>query len=633
MFDAIRKRQRLMMLVLLILIFPAFVFWGISGYDGMIGREPPLATVAGQPITQREFDEAQRQQVDRLRQMLGGAVDTKLFDTPEARTELLEGLIAQRAIANESIARRVHVGDAQLRDAILAIPGLKRDDGSFDGERYKALLAQQNMTVAGFEAQLRGDLALQALPESVQATSIVPRAVLDRIAAMQEERREVRDLRFAPETYAPRVNPTDEQIAAYYEANAAVFETPETARIEYVVLDREALAQSIQVGSEDLRAYYEQNRARFGTPEERRASHILVKAGPDAKAKAEALLGQLKADPSRFEALARSASDDPGSAGQGGDLGFFGRGMMVKPFADAVFSMKEGELRGPIETEFGQHIIRVTGVRPANEKPFEAVRAEVERDVRTQQAAQRFAEAAESFTNTVYEQPDSLKPAADKYALQIRTADSVGRMPAPDAAQGSALASARLLAAVFSDEALRNKRNTEAIEIAPGRLASARIVEHRPAKRKPLAEVRDTVRERVVRQEAAKLAKQAGEARLAELKAGKGDASDFAPVRRVARGDPAGLAQPALDAAFRLPGDTVPAYAGVDLGPQGYAIVQLSKVEPPSDAQIAQRRAALEGQLGRLLSQQEVIDYVDALKARSRVERNTDRLVRSADPR
>jgi peptidyl-prolyl cis-trans isomerase D len=306
---------------------------------------------------------------------------------------------------------------------------------------------------------------------------------------------------------------------------------------------------------------------------------------------------------------------------------------MVKPFADAVFSMKDGELTGPIETEFGQHIIRVTGIRPGSEKPFEAVRAEVEREVRAQQAGRRFAEAAESFTNTVYEQPDSLKPAADKHGLQIRTADAVGRTPAPDAPQGTPTASARLLAAVFADDALRNKRNTEAIEIAPGRLASARIVEHRPAQRKPLADVRDTVRERVVRQESAKLAKQAGEARLAELKAGKGDASDFAAAKRIARGDPAGLAQPALDAAFRLPGDVVPAYAGVDLGAQGYAIVLLAKVEPPSDAQVAQRRAALESQLGRLLAQQEVIDTIDALKARSKVVRNAERLQRAPDPR
>jgi peptidyl-prolyl cis-trans isomerase D len=633
MFDLFRKRQRLMMLVLLVLVFPAFVFWGISGYDGMIGREPPLATVGGQPITQREFDDAQRQQLERLRQMLGGGADPKLFDTPEARTELLDGLIAQRAVALESVARRVHVSDAQLREAILSLPGLKRDDGSFDADRYKALLGQQNLSAAGFEAQLRGDLALQALPESVQATAIVPRAVLDRIATMQEERREVRELRFSAESFAARVTPTDEQIASYYETNASAFETAESARIEYVVLDREALAARIQVGSEDLRSYYDQNRTRFGTPEERRASHILTKAGPQAKANAEALFDKLKTDPGRFEALARSSSDDPGSAGQGGDLGFFGRGMMVKPFADAVFSMKEGELRGPIETEFGQHIIRLTGIRPATEKPFEAVRAEIEREVRVQLAARQFAEAAESFTNTVYEQPDSLKPAADKYGLPILSADSVGRAPAPDAAPGSPLASARLLAAVFGEDALRNKRNTEATEIAPGRLAAARVVEYRPAQRKPLAEVRDTVRERVVRQESAKLAKQAGEARLAELKGGKVDESGFAPARRISRGDPAGLAPAVLEAAFRLASDTVPAYTGIDLGAQGYAVVLLAKVEPPTEAQIAQRRAALESQLGRLLSQQEVVDYVDALKARSQVTRNVGRLVRTSDSR
>jgi len=633
MFDSIRKRQRLLMLILLLLIMPAFVFWGISGYDGMLSRERSVGSVDGQPISRQEFDAAQRQQVERLRQMLGDAVDTRLFDTPDARREVLEGLIAQRVVANQSQQRRVAVTDAQLRAAILAIPGLTREDGSFDDARYRALLSQQNMTPAGFEARLRVDLALQSLPESIQVSAMVPKAVLEQIAVMLEERREVRELRFAPADFATKVNPTDDQLKAYYAANAQAFETPESARIEYVVLDREAVAATISVGGDDLKAYYEQNRARFGTAEERRASHILIKAAPDAKAKAEQLLEKLKADPSQFEALAKSASDDPGSAAQGGDLGFFGKDMMVKPFADAVFSMKENEIRGPVESEFGQHIIRLTSIKPGTEKPFESVRAEVERDVRMQQAGQKYAEAAEAFTNMVYEQSDSLKAAADKFQLTIQTADSVVRQPAPDAAPGSPLASARLLSAVFSDEAIRNKRNTEALEVAPGRLASARVVEHRPTQRKPLDEVRDTVRQRVIEMEAARLAKEAGEARLATLKAGQGDLAGFSAPRVVTRGESAGLVQPALDVIFQLPAQPLPAFGGVDLGLQGFAVVQMVSLTPATTEQIAQRRAALEPQIVRSMAQQDVVDYLDALKARSKVVRNLDRLADPGEPR
>jgi peptidyl-prolyl cis-trans isomerase D len=626
MFDSIRRHQRLLQFILLILILPAFVFFGISGYDGMLSQDRSVASVAGQPISQQAFDAAQRQQIDRMRQMLGDGIDAKMFDTPEARAEVLEGLISQSVIAGEAGARRIAVTDARVRETILGIPGLRKEDGSFDDARYKALLSAQNLTAPGFEAQLRSDLAMQALPDAVQASAMLPRAVRERIVALQEERREIRELRFPASDHAGKVVPTDDQIAAYYERNGERFETPETAKVEVVVLTRDALAARVVVSPDDLRTYYEQNKARYGTPEERRASHILVKVGPDAKAKAEALLAQLKADPSKFEAIARSSSDDPGSAGQGGDLGFFARGSMVKPFADAAFEMKEGELRGPVETEFGQHIILLTGVKAAAERPFEAVSAELEREIRGQQAAQKYAEAAEQFTNLVYEQSDSLKPAAEKFGLEIRTADSVRRQPAPDAPRGSALANPRLLAALFGDEVLRNKRNTEAIEIGPGQLASARVVEYRPAQRRPLADVRDEVRARVVAEESARLARAAGEAKLAELKSGKGDASAFAPAKTVSRMEPGELPQPALEAVFRLPSDALPAYSGIDLGPQGYAVVQLVGVAAPPAAEVAQREASYAEQLERVAAQQDVVSYVDALKARTKIVRHPERI-------
>ena len=632
MFDAIRKHQRVLQFVLLILILPAFVFFGISGYDGMLSRDRGLASVAGQDILQQEFDAAQRQQIDQVRQMLGDSVDTRLFDTPEARKEILEGLISQRTVAAEAASRQIAVTDERVRQTILSIPGLRREDGTFDDARYKALLSSQNLSAPAFEARVRSDLALQALPESVQSSAFVPRTVRERFAALQGERREVRELRFAVADYAGKVEPTDAQLAAYYEANGRAFETPESARIEYVVLDREALAAQVAVSPDDLKTYYEQNKARYATPEERRASHILVKAGPDARSKAEALLAQIKADPSKFETLAKSNSDDPGSAPQGGDLGFFVRSAMVKPFADAAFEMKEGEVRGLVETEFGQHIIRLTGIRPGGERPFDAVRAELEREVKAQQAGQKYAEAAESFTNTVYEQSDSLKPAADKWKLQIRTAENVRRQPAPDAQRGSPLASGRLLAAIFSDEALRNKRNTEAVEVAPGRLAAARIVEYRAPQRRPLAEVRDEVRQRVIAEEAAKLAKQAGEAKLAELKAGKGDAAGLSAPKSVSRSDPGGLPQPALEAVFRLPGDAVPGWAGVDLGGQGYLIVQLSKTTMPPADELAKLQAASDAQLGQALGQQDMMTWVDALKARTKIVRHPERLGGRTDP-
>jgi len=632
MFDSIRKHQRILQFILLVLILPAFVFFGISGYDGMLSGDRGVAKVGDREIFQPEFDAAQRQQIDQLRQMLGDGVDTKLFDTPEARAEILEGLIAQKAIAAQASARNVIVTDERVRQTILGIPGLKREDGGFDDSRYKALVASRGLTPAGFEAMVRGDLQVQTLPDAVTASAFMPKTVRERLVALQEERREVREQRFAAADFAARVQPTDAQLAAYHEANGRTFETPESAKVEVVVLTRDALASQISVSPEDLKTYYEQNKARYGTPEERRASHILVKAGPDAKAKAEQLLAQLKADPGKFAALAKSASDDPGSAAQGGDLGFFARASMVKPFADAAFEMKQGEIRGPVESEFGQHVILLTGIKPGAEKTFEQVRGELEREVRLQQAGTKFAEAAQAFTDMVYEQSESLKPVADKWKLEIVTVDKVGRTPSPDAPRGSPLASARLLSALFGDEVLRNKRNTEAIEIAPGQLAAARIVEHRASQRRPLEAVKDEVRKLVIAEEAGKLARAAGEARLAELKAGKGaDATGFSPARAVSRNAPGGLAQPALEAVFRLAADPLPAFAGVDLGSEGYTVVQVVKTLAPSPEELAQKLGAYASQIDRVASQQDVATYVDAVKSRTTIVRHPERIGAKAD--
>jgi peptidyl-prolyl cis-trans isomerase D len=636
MFDTIRKHQRLLLFFLVILILPAFVFFGISGYDRM-GGDRAVASVDGNSISEQEFAQAQRRQVDELRRVLGDAVDPAMFDTPSARAEILEGLIARRVLSVHAGKARIAVTDERLRDAILEIPGLRREDGSFDEARYRALLSAQNLTPLGFEALLRSDLIIESMPEAIGASGIFPSQVRDRLIAMQQERRELRELRFAPADHVASIKPTAEQLRQFHDEQARLFETPETVRIEYVVLGRDALAQQVNVSPDELKAYYEQNRERFGTQEERRASHILLQPGPDAKAVAEKLVTQLQAAPGRFAAVAKERSADPGSAAQGGDLGFFDRGSMVKPFADAAFEMKKGEIRGPVQSEFGLHIIQLTDVRPAQVKTFEQVRPQIEADIRTQQAGSRFAEAAEGFTNTVYEQSDTLKPAAEKFGLAVRTAVIEGRRPPRGAEAGSPLASPRLLSAIFSDDVLRNKRNTDAVEIAPGVLASARVVEYAPPQRRPFEEVEEAVRQRFVAAEAIKLARAAGEERLKQLQAkdAPGDAArGFGPVRTVQRGAPGELPPQAIEAVFRLPPDGLPRHAGVDLGEQGYGIYQLVKVTPPSKEEIAQRSEAIGQQLAQAIAQQEVASFLESLKQRTKIVRNPERLARDGgEPR
>ena len=539
MFESVRTHRRWMMLFMLVLIFPSFVFFGIQGYNSFIGSENALAKVDGSPITQQEFDQAQRDRIERLRQSFGSDFDPKLLETQEARASILDGIVMNRALASEANKANIIVTTDRLREVLATVPAFQ-EDGKFSYDKYKAYVASQGLTEPIFEQRVREDLRKQALVQAVVESAIVPKTVADRLDTMLREQREVRDLRFTAEQFLPKVKVTDEQVAAFYEQNRTLFETPESAKVEFLVLSPEALSGTGAVPEADARAYYEQNKARYGTDEQRRASHILITPeGGDkaaAKKKAEQLLAQVKGKPGDFEKLARENSKDPGSAAQGGDLGFFGRAMMVKPFEEAAFRLKPGEISDVVESDFGFHIIKVTEVKAADVKPFEQVKADIERDLKTQQAQKEFAKAADQFTNLVYEQADSLQPAADALKLKVQQVDALtrrGLAPAHQRARGRRALRGRV--AQVEAQHAGDRGGDQHAGRGPHRRAQAGGGP--PAGR---GEGRRCA-ELVERREAVRLAKEAGEARLAELRKQPSDAG-FAPARTVSRQQPAGPA-------------------------------------------------------------------------------------------
>src|SRR5512139_91823 len=606
MFESVRTHRRWMMLFMLVLIFPSFVFFGIQGYNSFIGSDNALAKVDGSPITQQEFDQAQRDRIERLRQQIGPDFDPKLLENQEARAAILDGIVMNRALASEANKANIVVTTDRLREMLATVPAFQ-DDGKFSYDKYKAYVASQGLTEPIFEQRVREDLRKQALLQAVVASAIVPKTVADRLDAMLREVREVRELRFTAEQFLPKVKVTDEQVAAFYEQNRSLFETPETAKVEFLVLSPETMSGAGALPEAEVRAYYEQNKSRYGTDEQRRASHILITPdGGDkaaAKKKAEQLLAQVKSKPGDFEKLARENSKDPGSAAQGGDLGFFGKGMMVKPFEEAVFKMKPGEVSDVVESDFGFHVIKLTEVKPAEIKPLEQVRADIERDLKTQQAQKEFAKAADQFTNLVYEQADSLQPAADALKLKVQKVDALTR-------RGLApYINARVVDAVFSDESLKSRKNTQAIEVATNTMVSARIVDHKPAAVKPLDEVRGQVRQLVEQREAIRLAKEAGEAKLAELRKQPNDAG-FAPVKSISRSKPEGLPPSAVNAIMRAPADKLPAYVGTEIENAGYLVAQIvaSKV---GDAGSADQRIAQDRVLAQQAAAADEIAYAE----------------------
>jgi peptidyl-prolyl cis-trans isomerase D len=626
MFEFIRTHRRLMQFALLLFIIPSFAFFGLEGYTSLREGDNAIAKVAGQTITQQEFDNAQREQMERLRQMFGGQFDPKLLDTPEARQNILDGLIAQRVIAAEAAKNNLSVSDQALQQNILAIPGLTGADGKFDVERYKSLLAAQGMTPTMYEARLRQDLSLQQVSGGVAGTAFAPKTVANRLSDLNDQQREVQEILFKASDFASQVKVTEEMLKAYYEKNAKQFEVPEQVKAEYVVLNDDVVASQITVSDADIKSYYDQNASRYTEEEQRRASHILIKADKSASAadkaaakeKAEKLLEQVRKNPADFAKLAKENSQDPGSAERGGDLDFFGKGMMVKPFEEAAFKLKQGEISDVVESDFGYHIIQLTAVKPATAKTLDEVKGQIAADIKKQLAAKKFAELAEQFNNTVYEQAESLKPVAEKLNLKIETVSGLTRTPNPATAPTAPYNNAKFLAALFSDESIKNKRNTEAIEVAPNTLIAGHVIEYKPVTRRPFEEVQATVRERVVQEEAAALAKKAGESKLAKLKSGD-DASGFGETKVVSRTKTQGITPAAVPAVMKADTSKLPAFVGVDLGAQGYGVYRITKVSQPATTDTA-RRQGEQQQIANALAQQEALAYLEALKKKSEIE-------------
>lgn len=632
MFDFVRSHTKLFQFVLLLVIFPSFVLVGISGYNRFTdASNATIAKVGSVKITQAEFDAAHRRQIDRIRRQAPG-IDIKMFDTPQMRQQILDNMVRDRVL--QEAADKLHLGVSDQRLVTLMrndpqLASLRGPNGEINKDLYVQALASNGLTPIEFEANYPRQQVLMGVSRTAFAPAAAASAAFD--AFFQQ--REVQVQRFEAKDYAAKVTASDADIEKYYKdpANAAQFQAQEQANIEYVMLDVDSLMKTVTLKDSDLQDYYKQNERRYVINEERRASHILVKADKSApaeerakaKAKAEALLAEVKKNPGNFADIAKKNSDDKASAERGGDLDFFGREAMVKPFADAAFAMKEGELSGVVESDFGYHIIKVTGVHAGGKKSFEEVKPEIEKEVRRAEAQKKFAQVAVDFTNTVYEQSDSLKPAIDKFKLELHTAQNVKRNPAPDAP--APLNSQKLMDALFASDIVKNKRNTDAVEVGPNQLVSARVVQYTPAHTLPLAEVKDMVRERVVALQSAALARKDGEAKLAELKK---DASTALPGEAIvmSRVTSKELPRQVVDAVMRADAAKLPTAVGVEL-PAGYAVLRITKVlgRDPVAADAARAQA----QMTQAQTEAETLAYYSALKTRMKVDIKDKALVPS----
>jgi peptidyl-prolyl cis-trans isomerase D len=621
MFDWVAKHRRWIQFALLLVIVPSFAMVGVNYYFKEYGDASSVAKVAGTKISPREFELALRERQEQIRQQSQGKADPALLDSPEVRLAVINGLVDKRALLAHAMGSGLAVTDDTVRKVVTGIAAFRDEStNQFSPARYEQILKRENLTPPMFEERVRQDLRLSLVRDTVVAASMLSDTSMARLATIRDQQREVSAWIFSADQYAAGVSVGDDEIAKFYAAHQSDFKVPERARIEYVKLSLDDVTATAKVPEDELRKAWESQSAKYTTPEERRASHILIAVAKDAKpaekaaakAKAQALLATLTAAPKRFAEVAKAESQDPGSARNGGDLGSFGRGTMAKPFEDAVFGAKVGDLVGPVETEYGFHVIRVDAIRVGETVPFEKARAEIEQELRRSRAGRAFAEAAEQLQELVNNPPDSLEPAAKALNLTVQKSDWITRNGGGD----PLLAKPALLEKVFADDAVKQKLNTLPVEVAPNTLVAARIADWRAQSFLPLEDVRNDVKLKLIRDKAAAAAEAAGRAQLAKLQMGEAVVgAKWGPAGLVSLQKPGAVPAEAARAVFGAGADgKLPDHVGLVLKDTRFAIYRVSRIEAPPTID-ADTRKALRAQIAQLATQQQFDAYLQAVKA------------------
>ena len=635
MLDKIRTfaQYRIVKFLFAIFLIIPFGLFGIDYYFRTPLGGDTVATVGDLRVSQQDFDTALRQQQETLAAQFGRNFDQSIMENPELRRSVLDRVINERLVSQGARRAGVAIDDKALADRIANEPAFQ-EDGKFSRERYEAIARAQGYSVVGLDELLRDEMRLSRYRDAIVRTAIVPRATLEGFIRLSEQSREVSMVAIGPEAFLAAVKPTEEQLKAYYDARAKEFAVPEQVRVEYVELSLDALAARTPADPEEVKKFYEANKSRFVQREERRASHILLTVKPDAteaekkavEEKAKALADEVRRKPASFAEVAKKQSQDPGSAVQGGDLGFFARGAMVKPFEEAAFGAKKDEIVGPVKSDFGWHVIRVTDIRPEKGKSLAEATPEIEAELKKGIAARRYTEVAEGLTNIVYEQSTSLKPASDAFGLAVQQS---GWIPRGGAAPG-VLNNPKLLAEIFSDNAIKAKRNTAAIEVAPSVMVAARVVEHKAADQRPFDTVRASIEQRFKREEAVKLAVADGEAKLKAVIEGKDAGLKWPAPLAVSRQKPGGLPPQVLDKVFRADAKQLPAVVGVAT-PMGYSLVKVTKVIEVDKIDDDKRKALAE-QLKQTLALAELESTLATLRGRVGVQVSKEAFDRKPTP-
>lgn len=603
-----------------------FVFWGIN-FENTASSY--AAKVNGEKISVDAMTRAWQQRQSQLQQMLRGELPE---DMVKAQQKNIMDEFVRRTLLNQRASELGYrVSDAALAEQIVSFPELQVD-GKFSRDRYASLLRQQGRTEPQFEAELRSDLAIRQIQTGIVDSAFVAPYELERRYALEKQEREVDYALIASSSFAPQIAVTDEQIKSWYDSHKNDYLLPETVDLQYVELTRARAESAVAFTEEGLKDYYNQVKERFESPERRKARHILITEGDGvddaaAKKKAEDLTAKARAG-ADFSQLARENSKDPGSAQQGGDLGWAQRGTMVGPFEEALFSMKKDEIRGPIKTQFGYHVIRLDDIESAGLRSFEEVRPELEAEYRRDRSQSIFYDESQKLADKAFSSLTELDSVAKEFNLPVKTIAGFTRQGG-----GELGAEPTVIEAAFSEDVLERGQNSALVTIGEDRAVVLRVANHKPAEPRPLTEVRSQIEAELRTAAAREAAQKKGAEVLAKLQQGSAWSevaaqAGLAPVgkRFIGRKDavvPASVASAAFAPTPAQVSETKPHYANVATDDGNYAVVVVTNVRSgnasaESADERSQRRRVAERQMGN----EEFMAYVAALEREADVVRN-----------
>ncbi|MER0042775.1 MULTISPECIES: SurA N-terminal domain-containing protein [unclassified Pseudomonas] len=596
------------------------VLMALTGVDAIItgtGNSQNAAAVNGEKISLNELNQAVEMQRRQLLQQLGKEFDPSMLDERLLRDASLKGLIERSLLLQGAKDSNFAFSQAALDQVIVQTPEFQVE-GRFNADRFDQVIRQLGYTRMQFRQMLEQEMLIGQLRAGLSGSGFVTDEEVLAFARLEKQTRDFATRTIKADPGAVKVS--DDDVKAYYDAQQAQFMSPEQVVLEYIELKKDAFFSQVSVTDEELKAAYDAEIANLA--EQRDAAHILIEVGGDvsedqAKAKIEDLQKRLQKGED-FAALAKEFSQDPGSASEGGDLGYAGKGVYDPAFEEALYALKKDEVSAPVRTEFGWHLIKLLGVQAPEVPTLASMKEKLETDLKTQRVEQRFVEATKQLEDAAFESSDLVQP-AQELGLKVQTSAPFGRQ----GGEGIA-ANRQVLQAAFSQEVMEDGSNSGAIELDPNTLVVIRVKEHRKPQQLELDQVSDSIRAQLTKTRASEAAKAAGEQLVTELRDGKAKAegADWQVVEAATRNQD-GVDPAVLQALFRMPkpsGDKSE-FSGIALANGDFTVIRLKGVSEPEQALSDEEKAMYRRFLASRSGQQDFAAYRKQLESKADIER------------